>query len=169
MLEAIAVAGLLLFFGDFLSTFCYHIPEHVFGSLHLRTHHSSQKTFRHYAVLTSNLQVLLDGILGALPYVIIAILAWPFSPLGVVVGLLLGQFHVWWRHTSALGWVTPQPIVVLCQVLLITTPERHWLHHQKTSVGYGDIFTCFEQPARAWLRLLRWLRIYIRGMRIQVG
>lgn len=169
MLEAIAVAWLLLFFGDFLSTFCYHVPEHVFGSLHLKTHHSSQKTFRHYAVLSSNLQVLLDGLLGALPYVIMAVLLWTFSPWGVVIGLLLGQIHVWWRHTTALGWTTPKAISILCQALLITTPERHWLHHQKTTVGYGDIFTCFEQPARTWLRLLRWLRVYIRGLRIQVG
>jgi hypothetical protein len=43
MLEAIAVAWLLLFFGDFFSTFLYHIPEHVFGRLHLQTHHSWKK------------------------------------------------------------------------------------------------------------------------------
>ncbi|MHC5826892.1 MAG: fatty acid hydroxylase, partial [Nostoc sp.] len=73
MLEAIAVAWLLLFFGDFLSTFIYHVPEHVFGSLHLKTHHSWKKDFRHYAILTFNPQVLLDGILGALPYVLIAV------------------------------------------------------------------------------------------------
>jgi hypothetical protein len=168
MLEAIAVAWLLLFFGDLISTFCYHVPEHVFGSLHLKTHHSAQKTFFHYAVLSRNSQVLLDGLLGALPYLLLAVVLWPFSPVGVVTGLLLGQFHVWWRHTKALGWATPKPIVLLCQILLITTPERHWLHHQKTTVGYGDIFTCFELPARAWLRWLRWLRIYLRGALIQL-
>ncbi|MBH8550998.1 fatty acid hydroxylase [Nostocaceae cyanobacterium CENA357] len=159
MLEAIAVAWLLLFFGDFLSTFCYHVPEHVFGSLHLRTHHSWKKDFRHYAILTFNSQVLLDGILGALPYLIMAVLLWSFSPIGVIAGLLLGQFHVWWRHISVLGWQTPKLVNILCQLLFITTPERHWLHHHKTSLGYGDIFTFFEQPAQTWLRWLRLMRL----------
>jgi hypothetical protein len=72
MLEAIAVAWLLLILGDFLSTFFYHVPEHVFGSLHLTTHHSWKQNFRHYAILTFNPQVLLDGILGALPYLLVA-------------------------------------------------------------------------------------------------
>jgi hypothetical protein len=169
MLEAIAVAWFLLVIGDFLSTFCYHIPEHVFGTLHLRTHHSANKNFHHYAVLAPNLQVLLDGILGAFPYLLMALPFWSISPLGVMVGLLLGQFHVWWRHTTVLGWQTPALISRLCQVLCITTPERHWLHHQKTTVGYGDIFTFFEQPAKAWFRWLRWLRLYLRSFLVQPG
>ncbi|MBW4471842.1 MAG: sterol desaturase family protein [Stenomitos rutilans HA7619-LM2] len=170
MLEAIArtffgqlfIAWLLLVLGDFLSTFCYHVPEHVFGRLHLQTHHSAKKTFRHYAILTANLQVLLDGLLGALPYLLMAVALWSSSPIGVVGGLLFGQFHVWWRHVSALSWQTPKPITFLCQVLFITTPEQHWLHHQKTNTGFGDIFTFFDQPARAWMRFLRWLRLYRR-------
>ncbi|HEY9799109.1 MAG TPA: sterol desaturase [Leptolyngbyaceae cyanobacterium] len=166
MLEAIAVAWLLLVIGDFLSTFFYHVPEHVFGSLHLKTHHSWKKNFRHYAILTLNIQVLLDGILGALPYLIVAAILWSFSPIGVIFGLLLGQFHVWWRHVTALGWQTPQFINILCQILFITTPERHWLHHQKTSLGFGDIFTFFEQPAQVWLRWLRLLRMRFRYSRI---
>jgi len=166
MLEAIAVAWLLLVVGDFLSTFLYHVPEHVFGSLHLKTHHSWKKNFRHYAILTLNIQVLLDGILGALPYLIVAVILWSFSPTGVVAGLLLGQLHVWWRHVTALGWQTPQWVNILCQILFITTPERHWLHHQKTSLGFGDIFTFFEQPAQVWLRWLRLLRMRFRYSRI---
>lgn len=170
MLEAIAraficpltVAWLLLVLGDFFSTFCYHVPEHVFGSLHLKTHHSAKKTFRHYAILTFNVQVLLDGLLGALPYLLVAAALWSLSPIGVISGLLFGQFHVWWRHVNALGWQTPKPIALLCQVCFITTPEQHWLHHQKTSVGFGDIFTFFEQPARAWMRLLRLVRLHLR-------
>ncbi|UBF30403.1 sterol desaturase family protein (plasmid) [Kovacikia minuta CCNUW1] len=158
MLEAIAVAWFLLVIGDFFSTFCYHIPEHVFGNLHLKTHHSSKKNFRHYAILIPNFQVLLDGILGALPYLLVAIPLWSVSPAGVIGGLAFGQFHVWWRHTSVLGWQTPQFITSLCRILYITTPERHWLHHQKTSLGYGDIFTFFEQPAKGWLRWLRLAR-----------
>ncbi|BAY93890.1 MULTISPECIES: sterol desaturase family protein [unclassified Tolypothrix] len=166
MLEAIAVAWLLLFFGDFLSTFVYHIPEHVFGSLHLKTHHCWKKDFRHYAILTLNPEVLLDGVLGALPYLIMAVILWSFSPIGVISGLLLGQFHVWWRHISVLAWETPKPIIILCQILFITTPERHWLHHQKTNQGFGDIFTFFEQPSLLWLRCLRLLRIRFRYSRI---
>jgi hypothetical protein len=159
LVETIVATGLLLFLGDFLSTFCYHVPEHVFGQLHLQTHHASNQTFRHYAVLLANSLVLLDGLLGALPYLLLGGLLWSYSPIGVLLGLLLGQFHVWWRHTTALGWQTPKPIANLCEALFITTPERHWAHHRKTSMGYGDIFTCFEQPAKVWFRWLRLLRL----------
>jgi Fatty acid hydroxylase superfamily len=170
MLEAIAralifpfiTAWLLLVLGDFFSTFCYHVPEHVFGSLHLKTHHSAKKTFRHYAILTPDRQVLLDGLLGALPYLLVAAALWSFSPIGVIGVLLFGQFHVWWRHINALGWQTPMPIALLCQIFFITTPEQHWIHHQKTNMGFGDIFTFFEQPAKAWMRLLRLLRLHLR-------
>ncbi len=166
MLESITVAWLLLFFGDFLSTFCYHVPEHVFGSLHIKTHHSAKKNFRHYAILTVNALVLLDGILGALPYLLVAIFLWNLSPVGVICGLLFGQFHVWWRHTSVMDWQTPKFVTSLCQVLFITTPEVHWQHHQKTNLGYGDIFTFFDQPAKIWLRWLRLLRLHFKYSRI---
>jgi len=158
---------LLLFLGDFLSTFCYHIPEHVFGKLHLRTHHASKKTFQHYAVLAPDFNVLLDGLLGALPYFLVAAVLWRYCPIGMVIGLLLGQVHVWWRHTNALSWSTPRLIVSLCRGLGITTPEQHWLHHQKVTQAFGDIFTCFDQPARAWFRWLRWVRWYVRSLLIQ--
>lgn len=167
MLRVIVVAWLLLFLGDFVSTFCYHIPEHVFGSLHLQTHHASRKTFQHYAVLSLDGKVLLDGILGALPYLLMALLFWGYSPVGVVIGLLLGQVHVWWRHTKALGWHTPRAMMLLCRLLLITTPERHWLHHQKTNLAFGDIFTCFDPSAKIWLRWLRRLRWYLRSLLVQ--
>lgn len=162
-LQVPITACLLLFLGDFLSTFCYHVPEHVFGKLHLQTHHAGKKTFHHYAVLLPDVKVLLDGFLGALPYLLMAITLWHTSPLGVAVGLLLGQLHVWWRHTTALGWQTPQFIQVLCRLLGITTPEQHWLHHQRVTHAFGDIFTCFDQPAKAWFRYLRWLRWYGRS------
>jgi hypothetical protein len=163
MLKVIAVAWLLLFFGDFISTFVYHVPEHVFGTLHLKTHHSSKKNFRHYAILTFDFAVLLDGVLGALPYLLAAVILWSFSPVGIVCGLVLGQLHVWWRHTCIMGWETPKIVTSLCEILFITTPEQHWLHHQKTNAGYGDIFTFFDYPARAWLRWLRFVRIYLRN------
>lgn len=164
MLETVVIAWLLLFLGDFLSTFVYHVPEHIFGSLHLTTHHSCKKNFRHYAILTLNFPVLLDGILGALPYLLVAVLFWNLSPWGVISGLALGQIHVWWRHTTSLGWNTPQPIIAVCQLLFITTPEQHWLHHQKTNLGFGDIFTFFNKPARIWMRWLRLIKCYGRSL-----
>jgi len=166
MLFALAIAWLLLFFGDFLSTFLYHIPEHIFGTLHLQTHHSSKKNFRHYAILTFQPQVLLDGILGALPYLLVAAVLWSFSPIGVVCGLLFGQFHVWWRHITILGGKTPNIVNIFCQILFITTPERHWIHHQKTNQAYGDIFTFFEEPAKVWLRWLRLFRVNLKHSRL---
>jgi hypothetical protein len=159
----VAIGGLLLFLGDLISTFLYHVPEHVFGKLHLQTHHAAKRTFRHYAVLSPDLTVLLDGLLGALSYVLMAAILWQYSPIGVGVGLLLGQGHVWWRHTSALGWQTPGLIAACCRVLGITTPEQHWAHHQRVTQGFGDIFTCFDAPARIWLRWLRWLRVSVRS------
>jgi len=161
MIKALAIAWLLLFLGDLLSTFCYHVPEHVFGSLHVKTHHSAKKDFRHYAILTFNHSVLLDGVLGALPYLLLAVLLWSFSKTGVLFGLSFGLFHVWWRHISVLNWKTPEPIAGLCKLLFITTPEQHWLHHQKTSVAFGDIFTVFDRPARIWLS---WLRLWRRSL-----
>lgn len=163
MLEATVTAWLLLFFGDFLSTFVYHVPEHVFGNLHLKTHHSAKKDFRHYAILMLDFRVLLDGLLGAIPYLFVGSCLWSFSPVGVICGLILGQFHVWWRHTSVMNWQTPKAIAFLCQILFITTPEQHWLHHQKTNLGFGDIFTFFDRPAKTWLRWLRLFRVYLRS------
>jgi hypothetical protein len=167
LISQILAAGFLLFLGDCLSTFCYHVPEHVFGKLHLQTHHAAKKTFHHYAVLLPDVNVLLDGLLGALPYCLMAIVLWWYAPTGVGIGLLLGQGHVWWRHTRALGWQTPQRIVALCQFLGITTPEQHWLHHQNATQGFGDIFTCFDQPAKVWLRWLRRLKWYVRSRLVQ--
>jgi hypothetical protein len=156
---AIIVSWALLFFGDFFSTFCYHVPEHVFGKLHLQAHHAAKKTFRHYAILVFRPKVLLDGVLGVLPYLVIAALLWLCSPTGVLIGLVLGQLHVWWRHSHVMGWQTPKSIARLCLFFGITTPEQHWSHHQRTHTGYGDIFTILDEPARAWLGLLRLLRL----------
>jgi hypothetical protein len=82
-----------------------------------------EKHFRHYAILTLNFQVLLDGILGALPYLLVGVWLWPLSFVGVICGLLFGQFHLWWRHVISLGWQTPQAVTILCKFLFITTPE----------------------------------------------
>ncbi len=157
-IKAIAAIWLLLFLGDFLSTFLYHVPEHVFGKFHTVVHHGKNRSFLHYAVLTRNPLVLIDGMLGALPYFIFTPWLWQLSPIGTIIGLLLGEFHVVWRHISILKWATPKPVQTLCNFLFITTPERHWQHHRNAFAAYGDIFTFFDPPAQKWLLFLRWLR-----------
>lgn len=153
---------LLLLLGDFVSTFAYHVPEHVFGHFHCIVHHGKNRSFIHYAVLTRNPLVVLDGFLGAVPYFIFIPWLWQLSPGGTLLGLAFGEFHVVWRHVTALGWVTPQGVQWLCERLWLTTPERHWIHHENGNLAYGDIFTFYDQPAKRWLR---WLRLVKRSYR----
>ena len=153
-LLALMVAFLLLLLGDFLSTFFYHVPEHVFGKFHTLIHHGKNRNFFHYAVLTKNPLVLFDGILGALPYFVFTPWFWQISPIGTILGLILGEFHVVWRHVFVLEYPTPNIVQKICRFFFITTPEIHSQHHQNAMVAYGDIFTFFDQPARAWLRFL---------------
>jgi hypothetical protein len=154
LFKIIFVALLLLFIGDFLSTFLYHVPEHIFGKFHSLVHHSGNRSFLHYAVLTKNPLVLLDGMLGALPYFIFVPWLWQISPIGTVLGLILGELHVIWRHVSVIKWKTPVPILKICNRLMITTPERHCLHHQDARVAFGDIFNFFDPPAQVWFKIL---------------
>lgn len=158
ILKAIVTILLLLGLGDFLSTFLYHVPEHVFGKFHTIVHHGKNRSFLHYAVLARNPWVLVDGVLGALPYFIFIPWLWHLSPLGTVVGLILGELHVIWRHTSALGHTTPLWLQKCCESIYITTPERHWLHHQNANMAYGDIFSFYDVPGRYWLHWLRRLK-----------
>jgi hypothetical protein len=154
LFKIIVIALLLLFIGDFLSTFLYHVPEHIFGKFHSLVHHNGNRSFLHYAVLTKNPLVLFDGMLGALPYFVFVPLLWQISPIGTVLGLILGELHVIWRHVSVIKWKTPAPILKICNVLMITTPERHWLHHQDARVAFGDIFNFFDPPAQRWFKFL---------------
>lgn len=165
-LVAFFVTFLLLLLGDFLSTFLYHVPEHVFGKFHSLVHHSKNRSFLHYAVLTRNPWVLLDGIIGAVPYFIFVPWFWQISPGGTILGLILGEIHVVWRHVSILDWPTPIPLKRVCDFFFITTPERHWLHHQDAMVAYGDVFTFYDQPAKAWLNFLMDIRRYSRSHKI---
>jgi hypothetical protein len=158
-------ALLLLLLGDFISTFAYHVPEHVFGKFHSLVHHGANRSFIHYAVLTRNPLVLLDGFLGALPYFLFIPWLWQLSPIGTVIGLALGEFHVVWRHITAAGKVTPLSIQRLCEACFITTPERHWQHHENAEAAFGDIFTFYHYPAYAWLKVLRGLKIQYRRRR----
>ena len=153
-IKTILVATLLLLVGDFLSTFLYHVPEHVFGKFHTIVHHGKNRSFIHYAVLNRNPLVLLDGFLGALPYFIFLPWGWQISPYGTILAIILGELHVVWRHVSIINWKTPIAIAWLCKILFITTPERHWLHHRNANLAYGDIFTFYHYPAVAWMQFL---------------
>ncbi len=103
-------ALLVLAAGDCASTFLYHVPQHAWFSLHLRTHHDRRRSYWDHAVLSLDPWVLLDGLLGALPYLAVAALAARLSWPGALAGLALGQVHVWWRHTSQVGWKTPRGV-----------------------------------------------------------
>ena len=80
--------------GDFASTFFYHVPQHLWFTLHLRTHHDRRRSYFDHAVISANPAVLLDGLLGALPYLAIALLASRLSWPGAVAALAAGQLHV---------------------------------------------------------------------------
>jgi len=160
--RALLAMGLLLLAGDFISTFVYHVPEHAFGKLHCRVHHESKQTFQHYAVLSARPLVMLDGLLGALPYILLAAVMWPCSPLGTALGLLFGEFHVVWRHTTKMGWKTPVWARMLCGALHVVTPEEHWVHHENGVIAFGDIFAFFDQPAQRWLRTLVGIKKQLR-------
>jgi hypothetical protein len=97
---------LIVFFaaGDAASTFLYHVPQHIWGKLHLRTHHDNTRSYWDHAIISKNPAILLDGFLGAVPYLAIAALLTRFGPAATwaaVTGLVLGQMHVMWRHTCA--------------------------------------------------------------------
>jgi hypothetical protein len=154
----LAAVLVVLLLGDAGSTFFYHVPQHLWGKLHLRTHHDRSRSYWDHAVLSKDPAVLLDGLLGALPYLIIAACLWPFGPAaqaGAVTGLTLGQLHVWWRHTCELGWVTPAPLARLCRTLHIVLPEDHNVHHADPEAEFGDLFRFYDAPARAIIARVR--------------
>jgi Fatty acid hydroxylase superfamily len=157
VLSAVGAMLIVLLVGDFASTFLYHVPQHVWGKLHLRTHHDRRRSYWDHAVLSRDPAVLLDGLLGALPYIAIAIACSGLSVYGAIAGLLLGQAHVWWRHTTELGWRTPAWGVHAARVLQIVLPEDHDGHHRNPEIEFGDIFRFYDAPARntiVWLRAI---------------
>jgi hypothetical protein len=166
MIGLAATALIVLVVGDFLSTFCYHVPQHLWFTLHLRTHHDRRRSYWDHAVLSRHPAVLLDGLLGALPYLAVAALLGRWSWEGAILGLLLGQLHVWWRHTSELGWRTPDPLVMAARALHIVLPEDHDGHHRNPEVEFGDIFRFYDAPARA---LIAWLSPTSRRTRNVAG
>ena len=151
-----AVAMLVvLIAGDFASTFFYHVPQHVWGKLHLRTHHDRRRSYWDHAVLSRDPGVLLDGFLGAVPYMIIALACFRLSVYGALAGLVLGQLHVWWRHTTELGWRTPRWAARVARALQIVLPEDHDGHHRNPEIEFGDIFRFYDAPARATIAFCR--------------
>ena len=154
LIKAILVAVSLLPIGDFLSTFLYHVPEHVFGKFHTIVHHGKNRSFVHYAVLSRNPLVLLDGFLGAVPYFVFLPFAWKISATGTIMAIVLGELHVIWRHVSIINWQTTNAIAMACKLFFIVTPERHWQHHQNVNLAYGDIFTFYHRPAIVWMQFL---------------
>ena len=157
-LTAVLFSLLILLLGDFVATFVYHVPEHVFGRYHSVVHHSPNRSFVSYATRQRCPQALLPGFLGALPYLIWVPLLGPISPWGTALGLLVAELHVIWRHQFSPDYDTPKPVQQLCRWLCITTPERHQLHHRNANLAYGDVFTFYDRPARQWLIFLRQLK-----------
>jgi hypothetical protein len=148
---------IVLVVGDFGSTFLYHVPQHVWGKLHLRTHHDRRRSYWDHAVLSRNPGVLLDGFLGAVPYMVLAVACSWISVYGAVAGLVLGQLHVWWRHTCEVGWKSPAWLVRVARVIWLVLPEDHDGHHRNPEIEFGDIFRFYDAPARA---MMAWMRSF---------
>lgn len=150
----VAAALFVLIVGDLGSTFFYHVPQHLWFRLHLRTHHDRRRPYFDHAVLSRDPAVLLDGFLGAVPYLVTAAFTWHISWEGSLAGLALGQLHVWWRHTTELGWKSPPWLKGLARLLWIVLPEDHAGHHRNPDSEFGDIFRFYDAPARALLAVL---------------
>lgn len=158
VISALVAMLIVLVVGDFGSTFFYHVPQHVWGKLHLRTHHDRRRSYWDHAVLSRDPAVLLDGLLGALPYIVLAFALCFVSPafaVGAIGGLILGQMHVWWRHTTEIGWKSPGWLVRLARLTGIVLPEDHDGHHRNPEIEFGDLFRFYDPPSRA---LIAWLR-----------
>ncbi len=155
IVTGVVTALVVLVVGDLLSTFLYHVPQHVWGKLHLRTHHDKRRSYWDHAILSRDPGILLDGLLGALPYIALAVVLTRVSIVGALVGLVLGQLHVWWRHTCELGWKSPAWLVGFARATALVLPEDHNGHHQNPEIEFGDLFRFYDAPARAaiaWLR-----------------
>jgi hypothetical protein len=154
VIKIILIAVVLLLTGDFISTFFYHVPEHIFGKYHGAVHHSHNRSFIRYAIATKNPLVLITGFFAAFPYLVFLPVFWSLSPTGTILGLVLAQSHVEFRHLSPTKWTTPNTIIYICKLLCITTPEIHWQHHRNSRIAYGDIFTFYDKPAQLWFQFL---------------
>ncbi len=156
--HTLGTALLMLLLGDFVATFIYHVPEHVFGRYHSIVHHSPNRSFVSYALRKHCPEALVPGFLGALPYLMWVPILGLINPIGTGIGLLLAELHVIWRHQFSSDYRTPKLIKLLCRWLWITTPERHRLHHRNANLAFGDVFTFYGRPAQSWLHFLRQLK-----------
>ena len=52
LISGIVATLIVLVVGDFASTFFYHVPQHMWGKLHLRTHHDRKRSYWDHAVLS---------------------------------------------------------------------------------------------------------------------
>lgn len=161
-IELVGTAGLLLLLGDLVATFCYHVPEHVFGKFHSIVHHSPKRSFIQYAIQNRCPTALIDGFFGAFPYLVFIPLLWQVSPWGIGLGLFLAELHVIWRHQFSPDYRTPAWVRHICHFFCITTPERHEVHHRFSNRAFGDIFTFYGKPAEVWLRYLRLVKQRMR-------
>lgn len=155
VLAAATAALAVLLIGDFASTFFYHVPQHVWGKLHLRTHHDGRRSYWDHAVLSRDPGILLDGLLGAVPYMFVALVLCRVSVAGALIGLAIGQVDVWWRHTCEIGWVSPPWLVRIARVVGLVLPEDHNGHHKNPEVEFGDLFRFYDVPAQRTIAFLR--------------
>jgi len=149
---------ILLVVGDFASTFFYHVPQHVWGKLHLRTHHDKSRSYWDHSIVSRDPMIVLDGLLGALPYFAIAAVLMTFgraAMAGAIVGLLIGHLHVLYRHTCELGWSSPRWLVRFGASAALVLPEDHQGHHDDPDAEFGDLFRFYDAPARAFIRFAR--------------
>jgi hypothetical protein len=165
MMNVLITAFLLLLLGDFVGTFGYHVPEHAFGKYHSIVHHSPNRSFIRYAISQRQPLALWGGFKSALPYLFWVPALGFFSPMGVVLGLVLAEMHVIWRHQFSPDYKTPMWLKTLCEICYITTPERHLLHHQDARLAYGDIFTFYDPPAQWWLVQLKKFKVSLATAR----
>src|SRR5271156_4765135 len=101
---------IVLIVGDLGSTFLYHIPQHLWFKLHLRTHHDRNRSYWDHAILSKDPEILLDGLLGPLPSIDLALpfcSPGPWAAEGPIRGHVLGQPHVGWRPTVEIAWSSP--------------------------------------------------------------
>jgi hypothetical protein len=132
----------------------YHVPQHIWGKLHLRTHHDNTRSYWEHSIISRNPAILLDGFLGAVPYLAVAAILTRFgqaATLAAIAGLVLGQLHVMWRHTCELGWRSPAWLVYVSHSAGLVLPEDHNGHHKSPDAEFGDIFRFYDGPARALL------------------
>lgn len=153
-----ASLAVLFVVGDLLSTMLYHVPQHIWGKLHLRTHHDNTRSYWEHSIVSIDPAILLDGVLGAVPYFVLAAVLARFGPAataGALVGLALGQLHVMYRHTCELGWKSPAWLTRAAHAIGFVLPEDHNGHHKNPEADFGDIFRFYDAPARALIAAAR--------------